>query len=163
MTATLTALPAFEVHGRKINGCQSMRRRIGTYHHRDADKVFYESQEVAAWHRGGKFPAGDYPIYECIGYPPGSSYVLVHLTGGTITTASFPSLFGGVAFGKDRGPEEVGQPFEHHFEVQSWGIPSCDERFEFDPGIEVRKIGDYSDGRPMLRAYDPATGKPVGR
>jgi hypothetical protein len=164
---TLTAarqLPAFEAHGRVVNGCQSARRRIGTYHHRDAGRIFAEPQEVAAWHRHGTFPAGDYPIYECIGYPPGSSYVLVELTGGAVTSACFVSLFGGNRFGRDSGPDEVGQPFSHHFEIGSFGLPEADkERFTFDPAIEIRDMGTYSDGRPMRRAYDPQTGKPIGR
>jgi len=160
----MNQLPPFEVYGRRINGCQSMRRRIGTYHHRDPDRVFEQAQEVAAWHRHGKFPAGDYPVFECIGYPPGSSWVSVHLDGGVITSASFPSLFGGVRIGSDRGPEEIGRPFDHYITLDSFGVAEANpERFTFIPGIEIRQIGDYSDGRPMRRAFDAATGKAIGR
>lgn len=163
MTMTATALPQFEDHGRHYNGSQTQRRRIGTYHHRDASRVFQQSQEVAAWHRHGTFPVGDYPIYE---YRHGGYYnALVCLTGGVITSASFPSLFGGVAYGTDRGPEEIGLPFEHSWEIASFGIAELrdDDRFDWHEGIEIRNLGNYSDGRPMLQAYDPVGERCIGR
>lgn len=165
MNTTEQQLPQFEATGSSVNGRQISRRQIGTYHHTEPDREYTQHFECAAWYRAGAFPAGDYPVYEYRGEFPGQTYVLVHLTGGVVTAASFRSRLG-ASYGSDRGPNEVGTEFSYSVEMGSFRLPDLmeGEQYTFLPGIGIDDRGStYADGRPIRRAFDPSTDRNIGR
>lgn len=126
----------------------SRRLHVGYYTVTEEREVT-QYYECAAWHQTIRVAPGRYAVYA---YPRGNDigHTLYVPVSGPIASACFVSRIG-ASYGRDRGPETVGQTAEGSIHLNPYArIGEEDPNLELDPSVVKRHVFDTSSGGQMV-------------